>query len=469
VAPAAPGTSGAPVTATAQPPATPMQATPMQATPMQAAPTPAASKKKHGKPDAIVASRPAGAAAPSTAAPVPMSIKKIALEASEADFSDLSVQPNFSAGIQKLHGTILGLSSKRNARAKIDLHGQVDPYAPVAITGDVNVLGPLYTDLTMSFHNIELSTFNPYSGKFAGYNIAKGKLTTDLHYKVDGRKLDAQHHIVVDQLEFGDKTESKQAVSLPIKLAVSLLKNRDGVIELDIPVNGSLDDPQFKLGPIIWKVFVNILEKAVTAPFALLGSLFGGGPDLQFIDFEPGTADLDANATAKAQTIVKALNERPQLKIDVPLAVVESIDRPSLLEAQFKAQIHDAQTALAAKKKSVSASVAFEQLDPATRLDVLTQLYQKDFGSEPKYPDTVTSIKAKPDLMAGKIDFLSGELHSHVTVSPTDLTNLGQQRAQNLQQLLLKDSQIDPERVFLVANDKAKAEGDKVRLELSLK
>ena len=451
VAPAAPGTSGAPVTATAQP-----------APP----PPPAAAKKKKTKAVAAVASAPpAGSGTP----PMPMSIKKVVLEASEADFSDLSVQPNFTAGIQKLHGTVLGLSTKANSRAKIDLHGQVDPYAPVAITGDVNVLGPLYTDLTMSFHNIELSTFNPYSGKFAGYNIAKGKLSTDLHYKVDGRKLDAQHHIVVDQLEFGDKTESKQAVSLPIKLAVSLLKNRDGVIELDLPVTGSLDDPQFKIGPIIWKVFVDLLEKAVTAPFAMLGRLFGGGPDLQFIDFEPGAADLDASATAKLQTIIKALNERPQLKIDVPIAVVESIDRPSLVEAQYKAEVHDAQTAFAAKKKSVSASAPFEQLDPATRLDILAQLYQKDFGSEPKYPDTVTSIKAKPDLLAAKIDFLSGALHSHVNVSATDFTDLGQLRAHNLQQLLLKDSQIDPERVFLVANDKAKAEGDKVRLELSLK
>ena len=400
---------------------------------------------------------------------MPMSIKKVVLDASEMDFADLSVQPNFSAGVQKLHGSVLGLSSKADARAKIDLHGQVDPFAPVAITGDANVLGPLYTDLTMSFHNIELSIFNPYAGKFAGYDISKGKLSTDLHYKVDGRKLDAQHHVVVDQLEFGDKTDSKQAVSLPIKLAVSLLKNRDGVIELDIPVTGSLDDPQFKLGPIIWKVFVNILEKAITAPFALLGALFGGGPDLQFIDFEPGAADLDSSAAAKAQTIVKALSERPQLKIDVPIAVVESIDRPSLVDAQFKAQVSDAQAALAARKKSVSATASFEQLDPDTRLGVLSTLYRKNFGAEPKYPDAVTAITPKADSTAAKIDFLSGELRSHISVSAADLTNLGQQRAQNLQDLLLKDTHIDPDRVFLVANDKAKADGGKVRLELSLR
>ncbi len=269
-----------------------------------------------------------------------MSVKKIVLQAGQANFADLSVTPNFATAIQNLEGTVLGLSSKENSRAKIDIHGSVDQFAPVSISGEVNVLGAmLYTDLSMSFKNIELSTFNPYSGKFAGYNISKGKLTTELHYKVDGRKLEAQHHIIVDQLEFGDKTESKDAVSLPVKLAVALLKDREGVIELSLPVTGSLDDPKFRLGPIIWKVLVNILEKAVTAPFALLGSLFGGGPDLQFVDFEPGSADLDPAAASKAQTIVKALNARPQLKIEIPIAVVKEIDRPHLVETKFHAQV----------------------------------------------------------------------------------------------------------------------------------
>ena len=153
---------------------------------------------------------------------------------------------------------MLGLSSKSNSRATVDLHGQVDAFSPVSVSGEVNVLSAaLYTDLKMNFRNIELSIFNPYSGKFAGYNITKGKLTTELHYKVDGRKLDAQHHIVIDQLEFGDKTASKDAVSLPVKLAVALLRDRNGVIDLNLPVAGSLDDPTFRLAPIIWKVLVN--------------------------------------------------------------------------------------------------------------------------------------------------------------------------------------------------------------------
>jgi hypothetical protein len=449
------GDAGPPVSATAAP--------------APAAPLPPPRKGRKGTPKAAVA--PAGAAAvPATAPLMPMSIKKIALQASQADFADLSVKPNFATGIQKLEGSVTGLSSKENSRAKIDLHGSVDAFAPVSITGEANVFSAvLYTDIAMSFRNIELSTFNPYSGKFAGYNISKGKLTTELHYKVDGRKLDAQHHIVVDQLEFGEKTESKDAVSLPVKLAVALLKDRDGVIDLNLPVNGSLDDPKFRLGPIIWKVFVNILEKAVTAPFALLGSLFGGGPDLQFVDFQPGAAELDPAAVAKAQSMVKALDARPQLKIEIPIAVVKDLDRASLLETKYQAQIQETRSAGGGRKKQAPADAAFDQLEPAAQLDILTKLYAKDLGSDPKFPEGVDAIKTKPEKIAAKNEFLVREIHEHIAVDESDLTALGQLRATNLQQALLTGTQIDPGRIFLVANDKAKNQDGRVRLELSLR
>jgi hypothetical protein len=450
VAPPVPG--GVPVAQTAPP-------APAAPTPKPAASSSAASRSRAGK---VAASTPAPAAPM-----MPMTVKKILLHAGAANFSDLSLQPNFATGIQSIEGTVTGLSSKPNSRAKVDIHGAVDQFSPVAITGEVNVLSAaLYTDLALSFRNMELSTFNPYSGKFAGYNITKGKLTTELHYKVDGRKLDAQHHIIVDQLEFGAKTESKDAVSLPIKLAVALLKDRNGVIDLNIPVSGTLDDPKFRLGPLIWKVFVNILEKAVTAPFALLGSLFGGGPDLQFIDFSPGLSDLDSAAADKTRAIVKALNERPQLKIEVPIAEVDELDRPALIEAQFSAQLREAQSGKSGAGNS--AGPEFETMDPNAKVALLTKVYAKALGGEPKYPEEVTSIKAKPDLAAAKVDFLSKALHEHVAVAAADLTALGQQRAVAIQKALLTDSQIGADRVFLVVSDKAKNQDGKVRLELSL-
>jgi hypothetical protein len=448
------GNSGPPVSSTAA-------RAPAPAPPR---PRPRPHKGRKGRP----AAAPVATVAASAAPVMPISIKKIILKSSQANFADLSVTPNFATGIQNLEGSVLGLSSKENSRAKVDLHGSVDAFAPVSITGEVNVLSAaLYTDLAMSFRNIELSTFNPYSGKFAGYNISKGKLTTELHYKVIGRKLDAQHHITVDQLEFGAKTESKDAVSLPVKLAVALLKDRNGVIDLNLPITGSLDDPKFKLGPIIWKVFVNILEKAVTAPFALLGSLFGGGPDLQFVDFDPGAADLDPVAVGKAQTIVKALNARPQLKLEIPIAAAGDLDRPRLAEAKFKAQLDEVQAA--SRKKPSAGATDFAQLDAGAQLDLLTKLYAKNFGADPKFPDAIDALKSKQEKIAAKDQFINNELHQHITVSDAELTALGQQRAMNLQQALLTGTQIDPQRVYLVVNDKAKSQDGRVRLELSLR
>ena len=286
---------------------------------------------------------------------MPINIRKVLVQSSTLSFTDLSLKPNFSAGINELGGSIVGLSSKPGTRAKIDLKGQVDKFSPVSIQGEANVLGPLYTDIAMSFRNMELTTFNPYSGKFAGYNISKGKLTTELSYKIDGRKLNAGHHIIIDQLEFGEKTASKDAVSLPVKLAVALLKDRHGVIDLDVPVTGSLDDPHFRLGPIIWKVVLNLLVKIVTSPFALLGSMFGGGPDLQFVDFPAGVATLDDAAQTRVKSIAKALAERPQLKIAVPLAGAAELDRPALIQSKLEGLLREQRMGKASKKKGDAA------------------------------------------------------------------------------------------------------------------
>jgi uncharacterized protein involved in outer membrane biogenesis len=397
--------------------------------------------------------------APVAAPPsMPIVIRKVELADGKVNFSDLSVAPNFSAGIQALKGSISGLSSDPKSRAKVDLHGEVDPFAPVSITGDLNVLSPsLYTDLAMSFRNIELSIFNPYSGKFAGYDISKGKLTTEMHYKVEGSSLDAQHHVIIDQLEFGEKTASKDAVSLPVRLAVSLLKDRNGVIEIDLPVSGSLDNPKFNLGPEIRRVIVNILEKLITAPFAALGRLFSGGPDLQFVDFQAGAAELEPAAVDRLKGVAKALAERPQLKIEVPIAAAPELDRPALVDAKFAALV----------AKQAPAPVA--ALDPSAQLAVLTKVYAAATGSPPKYPDEVLAIKPKADADKAKLEVVKKVLKNGITVSDAELESLAQARAQVVQQALLGDSGLDPERVFLVVNDKMKAQDGAVRLELTLK
>jgi hypothetical protein len=203
----------------------------------------------------------------------------------------------------------------------------------------------------------------------------------------------------------------------------------------------------------------------------LLGSLFGGGPDLQFIDFSPGASGLDSAAADKNRATVKALNERPQLKIEVPIAEVDELDRPALIEAQFSAQLREAQAGKSGAKSPAAAAPDYEAMEPGAKVALLTKVYAKDMGGEPKFPEDVTSIKAKPDLAAARVDFLSKALHEHIgaAIAAADLTALGQQRAVAIQQALLTDTQVGPDRVFLVVSDKAKNQDGKVRLELSLK
>ena len=226
------------------------------------------------------------------------------------NFADLSLSPNFSTGIQKLQGSITELSSKQLARADVDLAGSVDGYAPVTIRGQINPLSDVaYTDIVMAFNGIELTTFTPYFSKFAGYKIERGKLTMNLRYRLNASHLDAENKIVLNQLTLGEKVESPDATSLPVKLAVALLKDSKGIIDIDIPISGSLDDPEFSVFPIILKVLMNLLWKMVTAPFALLGSLFGGGgDDLQFVAYLPGVDTLGHDQYPKLQTVAKGLD-----------------------------------------------------------------------------------------------------------------------------------------------------------------
>ena len=327
----------------------------------------------------------------------------------------------------------------------------------------------------MNFRNMDLTIFNPYSGKFAGYNITKGKLTTELHYKINGRKLDAQHHIVIDQLEFGAKTASKDAVSLPVKLAVALLKDRHGVIDLNLPVAGSFDDPHFRLGPLIWKVLINLLTKAVTAPFALLGSLLGAGPDIQYVDFAPGSAVLDAQGVKKLQEVGNALIQRPQLKVDVPISPLGQIDRPALVDARFEAKLQAERAARSASQRGAKAVRTPNAQAPAAQLELLIAMYREEFKAAPNFPaptakpDSAAQPSSAAEQIDAKLAYLEAQLKSRVAIGDADLKALAEQRAVAIEKVLVGGTKLDPARVFLVATDKAAVHDGSVRLQLSLK
>ncbi len=281
------------------------------------------------------------AAAPGAAVtPFPMSIGTIRFVNGSANYTDLWIKPSFAIGIRTLGGTVSGLSSDSRSRAKVQLDGKVERYSPIQITGQVNLLSAaLYTDLKVSFRDLDLTVVNPYAGYFAGYRIDKGKLSVDVSYRIEQRKLTAAQHFVVDQLQLGDRVDSPDATHLPLKLAVALLKDRNGVIDLDLPMSGSLDDPTFRIGPILWKMFANLIVKAATAPFALLGHLFGGGEHVNVVEFHAGSAELDQPAKEQLATLAKALKERPQLNLDVPVVFSKGLDRPQIAATRLQQEL----------------------------------------------------------------------------------------------------------------------------------
>jgi hypothetical protein len=303
---------------------------------------------------------------------------------------------------------------------------------------------------------MELTTFNPYSGKFAGYNISKGKLSTELKYKVEDRKLDAAHHIVIDNLEFGAKTDSKDAAPIPLKLAVALLKDRNGVIDVNLPVTGTLDDPKFRLGPIIWKAVLGLLTKIVTAPFAALGALFGGGDELAYVDFAPGTAVLAPPEVQKLDTLAKALVERPQLRLNVPLTVLSAQDSDAIARAALAAKLPPAETA--------------EPLDEAAqkkRVALLEKTYTEIALAAPQYPPETQTEKG-PDLTA-QAQFLERSLLERLQPDDAALTALARDRARAVQDALFANPALSPERVFITAErTEGKPESGTVRMEMKL-
>jgi len=264
------------------------------------------------------AALPAASPAPAAVRPK-VEVGRVVIAGGDFSFEDRAVEPHVRMAITQFGGTVAGLSSENLARADVDLHGTVDGTGPVAITGKLDPFGAVRAiDLKVDFKNVDLLPASPYAGKFAGFELARGQLVVDVKVTIVDRKLDAANVITLNQFTFGAATNSPEATSLPVRLGVALLKDTDGRIIIDFPVQGSLDDPNFRYGKMVMRVMGNLLLKAATSPFSLLGSMFGGGGDeLAFQDFVPGESRLQPAELPKLDTLIKALTNRPALSLGI--------------------------------------------------------------------------------------------------------------------------------------------------------
>jgi len=259
--------------------------------------------------------------------PFPIKLMKINVSLGSAQFSDASLPVEFKTSIHDLNGEIYAVSSIPNEISYIDISGEIDKYGSTKLNGSINPFNPnAYTDLSFNFRNLDLSAMSGYSGTFAGYKIKKGKLFLDLNYGIMDSNLTGENSIIVKHIKLGEEIKSKN--SLPLGLVVALLEDTDGNIDIDMPVRGNVDTPDFRYGALIWKTFENLILKAVTSPFRFLGSMLGmNGDDLEYAEFEAGSYNILPSEREKLDNIAKLLRKRPKIILSITGQYNEKTDK----------------------------------------------------------------------------------------------------------------------------------------------
>lgn len=373
-------------------------------------------------------------------------IETVTLQGGTVAFTDRHLATPFSTTMYKLGGRISGLSSDSGMLADVDLRGQLENHSPLKISGNINPLQEnLYTDIKMSFEDIDLSPMSTYSGTYLGYMIEKGKLHLNLKYLIEEQKIDASNQVFIDQFTFGEKVESEQATSLPVPLAVALLKDSNGEIHLDVPVSGDLNDPDFSVAGAVFTILKNLLIKAATSPFALLGSLLGGDEDFTNITFESGLTSLSASSEQKLRKLAQILSDRPGLQLEISGFVDQENDPEGYRKEQLR------QNMLAAK----SAELAKQEIElPADEpLEIAHEEYStyllrvyKD-ATFPRPRNFIGMLKKLPDSEMEKL------LLSNIIVGENELQELAKQRAMATRDALTATNEELRARIFLKKTD----------------
>jgi uncharacterized protein involved in outer membrane biogenesis len=375
-------------------------------------------------------------------------IGKIRLDKAVFVYNDQFVKPNYSANISALNGELGPFSAKETGKVK--LHGKVNRTGVLSVFGELSPLAPnLALDITAQAHGIELPGFSPYSGRYLGYRIKKGKLSFEVHYQVKDAQLSAQNSVRLDQLELGEQVKGKDAPSWPVHLALSLLTDSDGVIRIDLPISGSLNDPQFSLGGLIWKAVGNLFLKAVASPFTLLSSVFSGGQEMSMIDFAPGDSALAGDAIKRLEGLAKALDKRPSLNLEITgqadpgdAAEAEGLKR-YLLERQMRQ-----------KKRATLGSnpphLSEISLSPDEVKKYMGQLYRAGDFKKP----LLSRIKLPP------VEEMELPLLAAMKLSDAQFEALANRRAEAARAWLVENGKVPASRIFILSPEVAAVPGN---------
>lgn len=458
---------------------------------MNVLPLPGAASKGANETDALATISTKTTNNTPASAPMQLAIGAVSLTNTTIDFSDRSTEPNVNLALQNVNGSVSGFSTTPVQPAVVTLNAKVDGAGPVLITGILHPRdGTQTNDLSIVVQDVDLTPTSPYAGKFAGYGIAKGKLNLDLKYQLAGKMLAAKNVITLDQFTFGEKVNSPEATHLPVRLAVAIMKDRDGKIVLDVPVEGNLDDPKFHLGKVITRVVVNLLEKVATSPFSLLGALVGGGgEELGWQGFALGSTELTPEDEKKLDALAKALYARPALTLEISGSVDPEGDREGLQRAALDRQLRTRQWNKLSQSESATNSVEQLTLTPAERASGLAELLDQAVAAKIITPEFIAAhtnlaayaaeVLAPPpeakkggemlifrppaagaapesgSISGSKLvpppDPVEAVLLATIPVSDAELATLAAGRARAVQTYLLQTGKVEAGRVFLTA------------------
>jgi len=416
----------------ATPASAPAASAPAASAPAASAPAPAAS--------APVATPVAPKTASSSAN---LRFGQLVLQNGRVTYTDNFIKPNFTANLVSITGTIGAFGTHSTTPAPVDVAAKLSANGPVSIKGVVNpLIAKPSLDLTASAHDVELPNISPYSTKYAGYPITKGKLNVDLHYMLADEKLSANNHLFIDQLTFGDHVDNATATKLPVRLAVSLLKNSKGEIDVNIPISGSLSNPEFSIGALVWTAILHLVERAVTAPFSLIANAFGGKnpEELGYVEFDPGSATLSDAAKEKLDTIAKALADKPSITLEISARVDPALDEPGLRTAYVDRQVRLSKMQDASEDNpNINPSSIPISADEYSKF--LTKAYKNADFKKPR--NLIGMTKSVPDAD------MKAALAEHAPVDEGALGALAQRRASVVKQYF--EGKIDSKRIFIVA------------------
>ena len=417
----------------------------------------------------------------SPTASLPIRIGKVLLKGGQIYFTDRTVRPHVEANMLEIEGTVSELSSDETKLSDLELTGKLEHQSPLEIAGKINPLRRgLFVDVKIRFKDIDLIRMNPYAQRYAGYKIRKGKLFLDLDYLIVDKKLDSKNRVLLDQLTLGERVESPDALNLPIKLAVAVLKNREGQIIVDLPVTGNIDDPQFDLGAVVGSALTGLLTKIVTAPFAFLGDLFKGEGETILVEFDRGSWKAGKQAEEKLKALAKALYERPEVEVELEGSADPEGDGTELRRSAVLEMLKRQKLAEMEKKDQPLPPIQDLQIAPQERERLLRAVYDAEMIREGKKepPGILSRVGSVLPLVGkGGVYPPAGEMEAYlmgrVRVTNEDLRALALRRATAVKDLILVSGSVEPERIFLaepaISGKAEGAEGRKGAVSLKMR